>query len=63
MKSRTSISNSKSFDLWIENLKFNDILSLLNYSVSNTSNIEKQHIHKTLLHLLHNLSIIKEYYN
>ena len=63
MSSAISISNSKSFDLWIENLNFDDILSLLNYSVSNTSNIEKQHIHKTLLHLLHNLSIIKEYYN
>lgn len=49
-------------DDWINQLDFNHILSLLKYSQSDASNVEKRHINKTLTNLLYNLPIIKKYY-
>ena len=48
---------------WVSQLEFNHIISLLNYSQSNTTNLEKIHIDKTLRDLLSNLQVIKQYYD
>ena len=50
-------------DDWISQLEFSHIISLLYYSQSNATNIEKNYINKTLRDLFTNLQIIRQYYN
>ena len=48
---------------WVSQLEFDHIISLLYYSQSNATNLEKIHINKTLRDLFNNLQVIKQYYN
>ena len=48
---------------WISQLEFDNIISLLYYSQSNATNLEKIHINRTLKDLFTNLQVIKQYYN
>ena len=50
-------------DDWVSQLEFDNLISLLNYSQSNATNLEKNHIDKTLRNLLNNLQVIKQYYD
>ena len=50
-------------DDWISELEFDHIISLLRYSQSAASNLEKNYIDKTLRALFNNLQVIKQYYD
>lgn len=48
---------------WVSQLEFSHIISLLNYSQTNATSLEKKHIDKTLKDLITNLQVIKKYYD
>ncbi len=48
---------------WVSQLEFSHIISLLNYSHSNATNLERKYIDKTLKDLITNLQVIKKYYD